>query len=241
MTTKLLGCLTRTQLAATDAHITIVGHVTPGELRIRLKEAQLVGGTMNRFVPVASRRTKLCPDGGNIPGEILDEYAPTLAEHLDRCWQVGRVERTDTADRLWHARYPDLRKARPDGPVAKILARAVPQVLRLSLVYALTDGHRVIDEQHLTGALALWSYVEATAGWMFGVEIDTGDVDALVAYIASGGTAGRSRTEIYSDHFQANRPASEIGAMIGQLMADGRVREEIDRTGRGRPVTRYHA
>jgi hypothetical protein len=55
--------MTRSPLCATSAHIVIVGHVTPGELRVKLKDAQLDGGTMNRFLPAASRRTKLRPVG----------------------------------------------------------------------------------------------------------------------------------------------------------------------------------
>lgn len=236
-----LRTLTRSSLAATGAHIVVVGHVAPGELRIRLKEAQLVGGTMNRFLPVASRRTKLLPDGGNIPDEILDEYAPTLADHLDRCRQVGRVQRTDAANKLWHARYAELRKARPDGPVASILARAVPQVLRLSLAYALIDGYQVIDEQHLTAALALWSFAEATAEWMFGGELDTGEIDGLVSYINSAGSAGCTRTQISSDYFKRNKSASELDVMLGELIRDGRVRQETAHGKPGRPVARYFA
>lgn len=236
-----LRTLTRSPLSATDAHIVIVGHVTPGELRAKLKAAQLDGGTMNRFLPVASRRTKLRPDGGNIPPEILDEYGVTLAGYLDRCRLLGRVQRTAAADRLWHARYGDLRKARPDGPVAKILARAVPQVLRLSLAYALIDGYTEIDEPHLSAALAVWRYVEDTAGWMFGGEVDTGEVDALVAYIAAAGKRGRTRTEISVEHFGRHRKADAINAMLGPLLRDGRVREQTDKSRPGPPVTRYFA
>jgi len=225
-------------LAATGAHIVIVGHVTPGELRIRLKEAQLVGGTMNRFLPIASRRTKLRPDGGNIPEEILDEFGAKLAGSLDRSWAADRIERTAAADQLWRDRYPHLRRSRPDGPVASMLARGVPQVLRLSLVYALADGSGVIDEPHLRAALALWSYAEATAEWMFGTEVDTGEVDELVQFIAGGGTRGRTRTEISSGHFQRHRKADEIETMLTPLIKDGRVRQVTDQTG-GRPATRY--
>lgn len=238
---KRLNTLTRSPLAATGAHIVLVGHVTPGELRIRLREAQLVGGTMNRFVPVASRRTKLRPDGGNLPEELLEEFGATLAVSLERGCSTGRVERSAQADKLWRARYPQLRKARPDGPVASILARAVPQVLRLSLAYALADGDQVIEEQHLSSALALWSYAEATAEWMFGDEADTGEVDSLVTYIATASDAGRTRTEITSRHFGGNKKAAEITALLAQLVNDGRVREETNRTGPGRPVTRYYA
>jgi hypothetical protein len=194
---------------------------------------------MNRFLPIASRRTKLRPDGGNIPEEVLDEYGAALADSLSCGWSTGRVERSQGATRLWHARYASLRTARPDGPVASILARAVPQVLRLSLVYALADGCSVIAEDHLTAALALWRYVEATAEWMFGAQVDTAEVDSLVAYIASAGKAGRSRTDIYSDHFGRNRTAEEIAALLTPLVSDGRVRQQIDSSGRGRPVTRY--
>lgn len=238
---KPLRTMTRSPLAATGAHIVIVGHVTPGELRIKLREAQLVGGTMNRFLPVASRRTKLRPDGGNIPEEILEEFGAALAVSLERGWSTGRVERTPQADKLWRARYPELRKARPDGPVASMLARAVPQVLRLSLAYALADECQVIEEEHLSAALALWSYAEATAEWMFNAEADTGDVDSLVTYIASATDRGRTRTEISREHFGGNRKADEITALLTQLVTDGRVREDTDRTGTGRPVTRYFA
>ncbi len=237
----VLRTLTRSPLVATGAHVVIIGHVTPGELRIRLKEAQLVGGTMNRFLPVASRRTKLCPDGGNIPEGIVEKFGKAIAENLDCGRMVGRIERSAAADELWHARYASLRRSRPDGPVASILARAVPQVLRLSLAYALADGQKAIDAQHLAAALALWSYVEDTATWMFGGEVDTGAVDGLVSFITAGGRGGRTRTEIHSEHFQRNRKSVEINSMLGQLMAEGRVRQEVDDTGRGRPVTRYYA
>ncbi|MGH4010649.1 MAG: DUF3987 domain-containing protein [Pseudonocardiaceae bacterium] len=236
-----LRTLTRSPLCATNTHIAIVGHVTPGELRVKLNQAQLDGGTMNRFLPIASRRTKLCPDGGNIPEETLTEHAPTLAKYIDHCRAMSAVQRTASADKLWHARYAALRKARPDGPVAKVLARAVPQVLRLSLTYALADGCTEIDEQHLSAALGLWSYAEATAEWMFISEIDTGELDILVTYIASAGKTGRTRTDISGDHFKRNRKADEIKTLLAQLVADGRVREEIDRSGPGRPATRYFA
>lgn len=237
----VLRTMTRSPLTATGAHIVIIGHVTPGELRIRLREAQLVGGTMNRFLPVASRRTKLRPDGGNIPREVLDVAGAALAASLDRGWSTPAVTRSGAADALWRARYPELRRSRPDGPVASILARAVPQVLRLSLSYALLDGRDIIDEDHLAAALALWRYAEDTAGWMFGGEIDTGEIENLVTYISAAGPDGRTRTEISAEHYTRNRSAAEINALLAPLIADGRVIETTDRSGRGRPTTRYHA
>lgn len=236
----ILRTTTRNPLTATGAHISVVGHVTPGELRIRMSDAQVDGGTMNRFLPIASRRTKLLPDGGNIPKEVLDWGGKVLAKRVKEAKQVGRVERTSAAEALWHKEYRVLRRERPDGPVAKILARAVPQVLRLSLVYALLDGHQTVDTPHLKAALALWDYAEKTAGWMLGAEIDTSEIDGLVNFIADAGDKGRTKTEIANEHFSKHKKADEIEAMLKPLIADGRVRQEVDKSGRGRPTTRYY-
>lgn len=237
----ILRTLTRSPLTATGAHISIIGHATPGELRLRMKDAQVLGGTMNRFVPIATRRTKLLSAGGNIPREVVDEYAPIIAEALSEAGNRKAVERTPAADALWISAYPELRRDMPDGPVASILARAAPQVLRLSLVYALADCSDVVDEQHLTAALAIWRYAEATAHWMFGREIDNGEINALIAYVAAGGTNGRTRTQISSEHYKRNRSAADITAALGELMKDGRIRQEIDRSSGGRPTARYFA
>lgn len=236
-----LCTLTRSPLQATGAHVVIIGHVTPGELRLRLKDAQVLGGTMNRFLPTASRRTRLLPDGGNIPEDVLSEFCPIIGDTLTSAAERKRVDRTDAANRLWIDRYAHLRRGRPDGPVASILARAVPQVLRLSLAYALADGADVIDEPHLRAALALWDYVEQTGEWMFGAHVDTAAIDDLTAFIASGGREGRTRTAISVEHYKRNKPAAEISVALGELMKDGRIRQETDSSRPGRPAVRYFA
>lgn len=235
----VLRTLTRSALKATHPHITMISHVTPGELRIRLKEAQLVGGTMNRTMPVASRQTKLLPEGGNIPPEVLEEHASSIADAVEAAARCDRMERTEATVALWAEKYPELRRARSDGPVASTLARAAPQVLRTALAYALADNHCEIDHGHLTAALAIWRYVEDTAEWMFGARVDRGEVEALVSFIKAGGTSGRTKNDIYSEHYQRNKPAAAIGASLAELIKDGRVRQEVDRTGPGRPATRF--
>jgi Protein of unknown function (DUF3987) len=236
-----LRTTTRSPLIATGAHIVIAAHVTPGELRIKLSEAQMFGGTMNRFLPVASRRTKLCPDGGNIPESVLRDNGKLLDERVGVSRVLSRVERSESATELWYEQYAHLRKERPDGSVAKILARAVPQVLRLSLAYALIDGRREIDAEHLRAALALWQYVTDTAQWMFGGELDTGELDDLTVFIRDGGTAGRTRNEIHGTHFKRNKKAGEIDALLKPLLNDGQIRQEVIQPARGRPTTRFYA
>ena len=145
---------------------------------------------MNRFVPCASRRTKNLPDGGNLPDEVLDEFGPLIAQSIEhgRTKVLPLVERTPEAGDLWAASYADLRSDRPDGAVAKMLARAAPNTLRVALAYALADRRRQIDVEHMRAALALWRYAEQSAEWLFGGQIDTGELESLVAFITAAGT-----------------------------------------------------
>ena len=237
-----LSTLTRSPRTASGTHIIVIGHCTPGELRVKLRGSQVLGGTLNRMLPVASRRTRLLPDGGNIPDAVLNEYGPALARVIAAGANVKEVECTDDATELWHEKYAWLRRPRPDGAVASTLARAAPQVIRMALTYALADHSTVIAREHMAAALAIWRYVEQTAEWMFGTEVDSGEVEALVAYIADGGDAGRSRTEISSEHYQRNRKAALITATLSELIADGRIRQKTEETHRpGRRPVRYYA
>ena len=52
---------------ATGAHVSVVGHITPDELRRRLGAGDAANGFMNRFLVAEVRRSKLLPDGGGEP------------------------------------------------------------------------------------------------------------------------------------------------------------------------------
>jgi Protein of unknown function (DUF3987) len=70
------------KLRATDPHITVIGHVTPGEFRAKLTAGEVDGGTVNRLLMVLSRRSKELPDGGNLPDDVRDRCAGLIAEAL---------------------------------------------------------------------------------------------------------------------------------------------------------------
>ena len=89
--------------------------------------------------------------------------------------------------------------------------RGVTQVLRLSLIYALFDGADRIDAAHLDAALALWSYCEHSARWLFSsyeAEVQSENAGGLAAFIRDGGPEGRTRTEISVDYFKRNTRAA---------------------------------
>lgn len=236
-----LQTLTRrsTALTATGAHVVVVGHITPTELRLRLAEADVAGGLVNRFLPVLSRRSQRLASGGGAPEGVVDDLGQQLRTAKNAAASVGRVGRTPAAECAWIEAYPELTPAGvEEGPVAQVIARAVPQVLRLSLTFALLDCAAAVDVQHLEAALAVWRYVDASAEYLFGDQKANPDLDRLADFIAAAGDTGRTRQQVNADLFRGHRTAAQLDALIEELVDAGEVVEEQVPT-EGRPAAVY--
>ena len=90
-----------------------------------------------------------------------------LRKAIDFAQQAGEIRRSETAKAIWHAVYSDLVGER-GGLLGAVANRAAPQTMRLAMIYALLDRSSVIEVHHLTAALAVWSYCEASARYIFG-------------------------------------------------------------------------
>jgi hypothetical protein len=165
--TGTLSTLTKNSpCQATDAHISILGHITQAELAETLTHTSCFNGEFNRFLWCCVRRSKLLPDGG---GDFdASPLQRRLADTIDRAKPIGRMQRSDDASRLWHELYCSEFAREEEGIVGGVIARADAQTLRLSMLYALLDGSEVIEAVHLRAALAVWRYCEASARMVFG-------------------------------------------------------------------------
>ena len=80
-----LALLTRTAPArATEAHISIIGHITQTELRRHTTTVEIANGFLNRFIFAAVRRVRLLPEGGDpdpLKGTGLGRYLTTVLRH----------------------------------------------------------------------------------------------------------------------------------------------------------------
>lgn len=223
---------------ATEPHVVIVGHITPTELRVKLNDAERAGGTMNRFLPVMSKRSKLLPDGGHLEQATVKALGAELAAVLDKAQGIGRMSRSLAAHEYWVELYTRLASDHAgDGRVAQVVARAAPQVLRLSVVAALLDGADYIDLPHMMAAEAMWDYVEDSAWYVFSEGSGNTDLDRLKLFVDAGGPSGVSRTQVTAECFGRNRKAAQIDALWSQLLTLDGYEEWSEATG-GRPVKR---
>lgn len=224
---------------ATDAHISILGHIPRLELLRLLDETDCANGFANRFLWACVRRSKLLPEGGSLAHDALDRIVSGVQAALDFARRQGEVKRDDAARSLWASVYPQLSSERP-GLLGAVLSRAEAQVVRLSLLYALLDCSPEITEKHLRSALALWRYFAASARYIFGEALGDPAADTIITELRKR-PEGLTRTEI-SKLFSGNISRNDLDAAIARLVQENLAYMSMEATGgRGRPAEKLFA
>ncbi|NUQ65462.1 MAG: bifunctional DNA primase/polymerase, partial [Pirellulales bacterium] len=205
---------------ATDAHISVVGHITEEELRRSLAEVDCFSGFANRFLWVLVRRSKLLPDGGR--DLDLSRLAERLAYAVETARSAGRMRRDAAAAKLWRELYADLSRE-IGGLLGAVTSRAEAQVLRLSMIYALADRSPAIAVEHLRAACVVWRYCLASAERIFaGVSTDPVEEQILGAIRQAPGLSRRELHRALGNHVKA----TVLVAILARLRDAGRVRME---------------
>jgi len=234
-----LGNMTKqTSVRATGAHISIIGHITRDELLREFSAAEGHNGLANRFLWVCVRRTKFRPLGGRLKRDISDALASRLKGALVFGCKTGEVRLTKRAKKLWCQKvYPKLGAEVP-GLLGAVISRAEPQVLRLSIIYALLDNSMFISPKHLQAANAVWRYCADSARFIFGDALGDATADSLLAHLRQN-EKGFTRNEI-REIFSRNRSEREISNALRLLKEYRFVRCVREETG-GRPSERWFA
>lgn len=236
-----LRTLTKSSPAkATDAHISIIGHITRDELRRNLCETETTNGFGNRFLWVCVGRSKELPDGGNLCDDDLEPIRDHLRTVIQFAETAGEIKRNAEARNLWHQVYTRLTGDR-FGLFGSMTARAEAQVMRLSVLYAMLDMSNEVKVEHLKAALAVWDYCERSAKYIFGTSLGNKTADTLLAELRQVPDMGLSRTEMLHNVFNKNKTASEIADAL-RLLHDNGLAQRRDDPGNeaGRTIERWY-
>jgi Protein of unknown function (DUF3987) len=238
-----LGTLTKhARTKATDAHISITGHITKDELRRYLDATEAGNGFGNRFLWVCVKRSKTLPYGGELSSIDFAPLVRQLHQAIVRGRAVDELRHDDSARALWIQVYPELSEGQP-GLLGAMTSRAEAQVLRLAALYALTDmsfRSYVVSASHLRSALEMWRYCYDSARYIFDDSLGDSTADAILAALKAADN-GLTRTEI-RDLFGSNKPAADITRALSMLAEYGKaVRRESRNSNGGRPVECWSA
>jgi hypothetical protein len=202
---------------ATGAHISIIAHITRGELLRHLVETEQTNGFANRFCWLLVARSKEIPRPKGVPSEILYPLTRRLGDAIAFGRRVVEMDRDERANGQWDAIYHELSGAKP-GLTGALIARAEAQVLRLSCLYALLDKSDVIRAEHQQAGLALWEYCEQSVMAIFGDL--TGDPNVDTAKEALRAKGELTLTELHA-LFGRHATSAEIERVIAVLVRTG--------------------
>jgi hypothetical protein len=237
-TGNLRSLVKNAPIRATDAHISIIGHITRGELERCLDDTEAVNGYVNRFLWLCVRRSKYLPEGGRLQDENFAPFLRRLREAIEFGKSVGEMKRDEEARELWCQNYARLVDGHA-GLFGAITARAVAQVLRLSCLYALLDLSASVRREHLEAALALWSYAESSARFIFGERTGDKVADEILRALREAESEGRTQTEL-NNLFHGHRTSGQITNALNSLVEAGLIFSREEATG-GRPTRRWLA
>ena len=239
---QMLATMTKhSPTRATEAYISIVGHITIAELQRRLDETTMANGFANRFLLGCIRRARLLPHGGNFQAHERERLGRCTKEALNAARTRAQVEMTPAARERWTAEYPAL-TASGDRLTDHMTARAEAQVIRLALIYALLDQALAIEVAHLEPALALWRFCKASSSYIFGELTGDGPADAILRALRQAGADGLMKRDIFA-LFDRNLSAAKIDAALARLQASGRAvtRQPPPQAGGGRRPQMWYA
>ncbi len=228
-----LRVMTRSAAAtSTDAHISLTGHITVGELTRLLTDTQAGNGFANRFLWVCARRSKELPEGGSLTDHDLQPLIDKLRAVVKRARLAGEVRRDDSARSVWREVYGSLSQGQP-GLFGSVTSRGEAQAMRLALIYALLDGSNVISAHHLFAALAVWSYAESSARFIFGDSLGDPVADRVLLLLRDK-PDGMTRNDIVRS-FSGHKGKEQIDRALDSLLRLKRAAKHTLNTG-GRPA-----
>lgn len=232
-----LQTLTRNSpMKISDSHVSMIGHITKGELTRYLTETEMANGLANRFLYLLVRRSKELAFGGNLREENMAPRADRLTEAMSFGRTAGEIVWSNGAREIWKDVYGDLSEGKP-GLFGAVTSRAEAQVVRIAMLYAVMDLSKDIQPEHLEAALAMWRYSEQSASYIFGNSTGDSVADRIHAALREAGSVGMTRMQI-RDLFQRNKSAETIEKALSLLRDLKRARVEVGSTG-GRPEERW--
>ena len=100
-----LRIMTKNPVKASNAQISIIGHITRTELFVKLNENEQANGFANRFLWLFVTRSKYLPEGGALQESDLNFAVEGLQKAVRFARATRELKRDDEARTLWHEVY----------------------------------------------------------------------------------------------------------------------------------------
>jgi hypothetical protein len=218
-------------VSATRPHINLMGHITPSELLDCMKSRELTNGFANRFLMIWAEQGELDPLPGFTPDALVVELADRMASILRYCkadrYADGdhtKMTFTPAARELYVKLYKGEFQDRSGGElVAGMMTRQAPYLVRLAMLFALTDKAAQIDLPHMNAAHAWVRYWRDSVKFIFASAREEAEAESLQATIKQlveflQATGEATRMELSKNCFKGHIVKSALDAALDDLL-----------------------
>lgn len=216
---------------ASDPHISVIADVTPTELCELMHKRELTNGFANRFIFFWAEGDKVVPFPKPTPKDVVEALADRVAKvlrfagadrHVDK--DVMCMEFSPDAALLYESLYRGELRDRSSGEhITGLLDRRPPMLLRLAMLFALTDQTSLIEVQHINAAMAWVRYWVDSVKFIFQSAVDEAGAAAntvlaqrIVTYLAANGQA--TRTGLTKDCFGGHVNKDTLDKALDELI-----------------------
>lgn len=198
-----------------DHFIGLTFLITQSELSELITKTSLTNGFANRFIWLHVSRSKLLSFPPEPDQERLQSLVKKMSVLLAKLKDGKQITLAKSACGVWDRMYVTL-NSRDSETNIEIKNRAVNNILRVALIYAILDESSEVEERHLEAAYELIRHSESCVDKIFSKKSSTKDeMKLLKALNARGGWT--SQTEVIEQIFNRNRSAEEIGRLQKEL------------------------
>lgn len=181
--TSLKPATKSNRLYASHPHLALTGAITPTELLGLMTARELTNGFANRFLMIWAERHRILPFPQATPQVTVNILADRVMRVLEfaRADQVVehdhlRVELSRPAQALYARLYhEELNDASGGERITALLERRAPMLLRLAMLFALSDLQTRVEVHHVEAAMAWIRYAADSVKYIFSSPSDASE------------------------------------------------------------------
>jgi hypothetical protein len=229
--TSLKPATKSNRLYASHPHLALTGAITPTELLGLMTARELTNGFANRFLMIWAERHRILP----FPQATPQVTVNILADRVMQVLEFARADRVVEHDHLHielsrpaqalYARlyHDELNDASGGERITALLERRAPMLLRLAMLFALSDLQMRVDVHHVEAAMAWIHYATDSVKYIFSSPSDANEqarinesARKIEEFLFARSQA--TRREITLECFHGHARKSHIDAALERLL-----------------------
>lgn len=230
--TSIQPAVKTSRVWATDPHISIIGDITPSELLDLMAKREMTNGFANRFIFFYAEGDKVNAFPQPTPDNVVETLADRVAQVLRYAGadkhgsnNVLRMELSPDAALVYSGLYGGELSDRSGGDrIVALLVRRAPMLLRLAMLFALTDQTHIITVAHINAAMAWVRYWVDSVKFIFGAHTNPGTSNTkptitqrIVDHLTANGPTTRS--DLVKNCFGKHITKAELDLALNELLS----------------------